>query len=327
MNREIRDTSEPAAAASASSGASAASIAVTPAPLAKSAPEAFAWMAASATLFALMNFFARIAGEHLSWTVVTCVRALIGAAVALLVARMRGANIRVRNQRGMWWRAAWGTGAMLCTFYSVSSPALPLGDSVTLLNLTPVFLAVLAPLLIGERAGRRVGIALPLSLAGTVLVMHPAFLFGGAALSRASLVVAFVCIGGALCTCFAMMMLRTLGKSESPEAIALQFSLVAAAVAGVLAVPHLAIPSARDALWILATGICAGLGQLCMTRAYALERAARVSGVSYLSIVVSASLGAIALHEWPGGLAIAGMLLVITGGLVVTVAGLRDRTN
>jgi drug/metabolite transporter (DMT)-like permease len=61
-----------------------------------------------------------------------------------------------------------------------------------------------------------------------------------------------------------------------------------------------------------------------MTRAYALERAARVSGVSYLQVVVSALLGAIALHEWPSPRTAAGMALVVAGGLVVAVAGLRE---
>ncbi len=60
-----------------------------------------------------------------------------------------------------------------------------------------------------------------------------------------------------------------------------------------------------------------------MTRAFSLERAARVSGVSYLSVVASAILGAVVLHERPSLGALLGMALVVAGGLVVTLT--RDK--
>ena len=75
---------------------------------------------------------------------------------------------------------------------------------------------------------------------------------------------------------------------------------------------------------LLAAGFCAGFAQLAMTRAYSLEIAARVSPFGYISVAVSAGLGAVALHEWPDRLAVLGMLLVVSGGLVVTVAGMRE---
>jgi drug/metabolite transporter (DMT)-like permease len=70
---------------------------------------------------------------------------------------------------------------------------------------------------------------------------------------------------------------------------------------------------------MLVTGVCAGFGQLAMTRAYALDQAARVGAVGYLAVVVSALLGALALGEVPDALATIGMLLVIAGGLVTSL--------
>jgi drug/metabolite transporter (DMT)-like permease len=285
-------------------------------------------MAASALLFAAMNFFARLASTHVSWTVVGTTRALVGGIVAIAIARIRVAPMRVRDRRGIWGRSLWGTAAMGCTFYALACGDLPLGDAATLLNLTPVFLAVLTPLLLGERSGRRVAVALPLSLGGAVLILHPPFLFGGAAAtSGAAHVAAMVAVLGALSASFAMMMLRRIGPHESPEAIAIHFSLTAAALLGVLALPHLRDlvgASPRELALIVLAGVSAGVAQLCMTRAYSLERAARVSGVGYLAVVASALLGAAALHEWPTPQTTLGMALVITGGLVVTVLGLRE---
>ena len=103
-------------------------------------------MAASATLFAFMNFFAKLASSSASWASVGAVRAFVGALVAIGVARARGVSLAATDRKAVFWRSVAGTGAMMTTFYALSSRTLGLGDTVTLLNLMPVFLSVLAPI-------------------------------------------------------------------------------------------------------------------------------------------------------------------------------------
>lgn len=278
-------------------------------------------MAVSAVLFATMNFFARLVGEggHVPWAHVGAARALTGAGLAFAIARARGATLAARDPKGMWLRSALGTAAMLCTFYALSKKALPLGDTTTLLNLTPVFLAFLTPKLLGERSGSRVFVALFVSLTGVVILLRPAALFGGLALGPDQWLVGSVATLASVFAAFAMIMLRKIGQTETPEAVAMHFSLVAATTLFLVSVPTLAIPPAKDALYMLMAGLSAGLAQVCMTRAYALERAARVSAVGYVAVVTSALLGAVALHEWPTKTALAGMALVVGGGLVIAL--------
>jgi drug/metabolite transporter (DMT)-like permease len=135
-------------------------------------------MAAAAVLFSLMNFFAKLATTSSSWMTAGAVRALIGAFVAMGVARLRGATLVVKDRRAILWRSLIGTAAMASTFYALSSRTLSLGDTVTLLNLTPVFLALLAPIFLRERTSLSVALALTLSLAGVVLILHPSFVVG-----------------------------------------------------------------------------------------------------------------------------------------------------
>jgi drug/metabolite transporter (DMT)-like permease len=284
-----------------------------------------AWMAVGSVLFALMNFFARMASAHASWTLVATVRALVGASVAFGVARARSAPLFVKDRRGIWLRSAFGTAAMLATFYALGSPAIALGDVATLANLTPVLVAILAPFFLGERAGRRMAVALPLCIVGVVLILHPPLLYGGGPpRSGASYVAGAVALSAAGFTASAMILLRRMGPHEGAEAISLHFSLVAAATCAILSIPSLARPSSRGVGWMLAAGIAGGLAQLAMTRAYALERAARVSGMAYLGVVATAGLGAAFLGEQPTPAALGGMALVIAGGLVVTFAGIRS---
>lgn len=277
-------------------------------------------MAAAAVLFASMNFFARLASSSASWTTVGAVRALIGALVAYAVARMRGASLAANDRRAIFWRSLFGTASMALTFYALSSRTLPLADTVTLLNLTPIFLAVLAPFVLRERTSLAVAFALVLSLAGVVLILHPSFAWqpADATPGPSAAATAGFAVLAAFVASIAMMMLRRVGPTESAESIAVHFSLFAALVLGVLSLFDLRMPSARDAGFMLAGGVCAGFGQLALTRAYALERAARVSGMGYLAVVASALLGGAVLGERPTLGAVAGIVLVIAGGLVVS---------
>jgi drug/metabolite transporter (DMT)-like permease len=120
-----------------------------------------------------------------------------------------------------------------------------------------------------------------------------------------------------------MLALRRVGRGESAEAVAAHFSLTAAAVFALLALPHLLVPSAKDALYTILAGLAAGLAQLAMTRAYALARAARVAPLGYLAVVVSALYGALGLGEIPRATALLGMALVIAGGVLVVLPSIR----
>jgi drug/metabolite transporter (DMT)-like permease len=111
--------------------------------------------------------------------------------------------------------------------------------------------------------------------------------------------------------------------AERAEVVSAHFSSFAAAVLTCIALFDLRVPTLRDAGLMLAAGVCAGFAQISMTRAYALEQAARVSALGYVSVVASALLGAAMLHERPPAIAIVGMLLVVCGGLVVTFAKQR----
>ncbi len=282
-------------------------------------------MAASAVLFALMNLLAKRASASASWMTVGAVRAAIGALVAIAVARMRGVSLAAKDRRAILWRSVLGTAAMMATFYALSSTTLSLGDTVTLLNLTPVFLAVLAPIFLGERTTGAVALAILLSLGGVVLIVHPSFTLrdDASGLGPSAAATAAFAVLAAFVASIAMMLLRRLGNAETPEAISVRFSSFAAVTLGLLSLTDLRVPTLRDAGFMVAAGIAAGLAQLSMTHAYSLERAARVSATSYLSVVVSALLGGALLHERPTRDALLGMALVVSGGLVISLT--RDR--
>lgn len=290
------------------------------------ARHALALMAGSALLFAAMSLFARLATKDgASWAQTGAVRATVGALVAAGVAHARGGSLRAFDRKAILWRSLFGTASMLLTFNALSSRALPLGDTVTLLNLTPVFLAVLAPWVLREPTRPSAAFAIGLSLVGVICILRPALVFGGPSGPAAdptghgaSLVTGLVATSAAFCASVAMMMLRRAGKTESPEAIAFHFSVFAALVHAVIALTAPRLPTLRELVHMVAAGLCAGVAQIAMTRAYALASAARVSGMSYLSVVASAVAGMVLLGERPTTTAFVGMALAVGGGLLLT---------
>ncbi|MEO8877816.1 MAG: DMT family transporter [Polyangiaceae bacterium] len=286
--------------------------------------KAYSWMIASSFLFAVMNVCARTTSGHIDWKMVAFTRAGTGTLIAILVGKMRGGRIFPRSTPAMWGRSFFGTGALTCTFWVLSSRELALGDAATLLNLAPVLLAFLGPLVLGERSGRRVFLALPLAFAGVVLVLHPPLLFGATAAGGATLRVAAVALVSSCFSACAMLMLRRVGPTESAESIVAHFSATAFVALAIVTLPTATLPNLNELVVMLIAGVSGGLAQIAMTRAYALEFAARVSPFGYLIIVFTAALGAALLHDWPKPLALSGMALVLAAGVVVTFASLRE---
>lgn len=279
------------------------------------------WMAVASALFAFMNLFARLASAHVPWPEVAASRALVGAATALGFALARRAPLAVdpRDRALSWARSLCGTAAMVCTFFTLGAPSIALGDVVTLGATSPIFVALLSPRLLGERSGRGLWLATLGAFAGVALVAGPQLQLAGH--------LAMVATAGAMASALAMIWLRRLGSGSrraSPEAIALHFSLVGAALMIALSVPVFQVPDGAGAILLLATGLTGGLAQLAMTRAYALDRAARVGTVGYLGVALSHVLGAAWLAETPSPHQLAGALLVTAAGLGLAFEALRE---
>lgn len=278
------------------------------------------WMALASALFALMSVGARLASEHVPWPEVAASRALVGAATAIGVALARGASLRLdRRDRALAWaRTLCGTVAMVCTFFTLGAPLLALGDVVTLGATSPIFVALLAPRLLGEKSSRGLWLATLGAFGGVALVAGPQLALAGH--------LALIATAGAVASALAMIWLRKLGaggRHASPEAIATHFSLVAGAAMLALSIPGFKVPDATGALLLLGTGLSGGLAQLAMTRAYALDQAARVGTVGYLGIALSHVLGAIVLGEAPGPHQVAGATLVTAAGVGLALGALR----
>lgn len=269
-----------------------------------------AWMALAQVFFAGMNVFTRLGARQLPWSEIAATRFLIGAAIAIGLARYRGSSLRITDRPNTWRRSLFGTLAAVCTFYALSSSRLALGDAATLTATAPIFVALLSGPLLGERVGNRVILAIGLGFAGIVAVSRPSLAI--------ALPVALVATLGAGFYALAMIWLRRIGPGETHEAIVLHFSLVALAITVALALPVWEWPDWQSGLILLGVGLTGGGGQMAMTRAYSLHRAAPVTALSGLGIVLTHMLAVPVFGDRPGSWQVAGALLVIGATVLLT---------
>jgi drug/metabolite transporter (DMT)-like permease len=271
-------------------------------------------MALAQVFFAGMNVSTRLGARDLPWSEIAAVRFLVGALIALAIAWYRGSSLRISDRPSTWRRSVYGTIAAVCTFYALASSRIALGDAATLTATAPVFVALLSGPLLGERVGGRVFLAIALGFAGIVTVVRPSLAI--------ALPIAAIATAGAVFYALAMIWLRKIGPGESHEAVVLHFSLVALVTLLVVALPVWRWPNWSNGLLLLGAGLGGGGGQIAMTRAYSLHRAAPVTALSGLGIVLTHLLAIPIFGERPSLWQIAGSLLVIAASLLL--AGGRE---
>jgi drug/metabolite transporter (DMT)-like permease len=271
------------------------------------------WMVLAQVFFAGMNVCTRLGARELPWSEIAAGRFLIGVLLAVAIARLRNSSLRVTDRPSTWRRSVYGTIAAMCTFYALSSNRIALGDAATLSATAPIFVALLSGPLLGERVGSRVALAIGLGFAGIVAVVRPSL--------GSEIPVAAIATAGAAFYALAMIWLRKIGPGESHEAIVFHFSLVALVSLTLIGFPGWHWPDWGSGWFLLGAGLGGGGAQIAMTRAYALQRAAPVTALSGLGVVLTYLLAIPIFGDQPTGWQVAGSLLVIAASVLLTFGG------
>jgi len=271
------------------------------------------WMIVAQACFAWMNVCTRFGSRHLPWAEIAAVRFLVGAIIAAGLAVVTGRSLRVTDRAGTWRRSIYGTVAATSSFYALGSNRVTVGDAATLGATAPLFVALLSRPLLGERVGRYVALAVALAFLGVVLLVRPSFALAWP--------VAVIATLGAFFYALAMIWLRRIGPGESHEAIVLHFSLVGLATMVALALPVWRWPDLRGSLALLGAGLGGGGAQLAMTRAYSLQRAAPVTAIANLGVVLTYLFAMPLFGDVPGPWQLGGAALVLAATGVLATDG------
>jgi drug/metabolite transporter (DMT)-like permease len=265
-------------------------------------------MLAAVGVFALMDAQLKLLVEHYPTMQVTSLRGLASLPFVL-------AHIAIRRRFDRVWPRRWGWHllraviaiAMLAGFvYSVQH--LSLADTYAIYMCAPLLITALSVPLLGERVSAAQWIAIFVGLTGVLIMLRP----GG---SDWALLAALAAVGSAICYALAAIMLRLLARSETTESLVLSFTVLMFVGAGLLALPHWEPLQWRHAPWLVGIGLCGASAQFLMTEAFARAPASVVAPLEYTALIWGVVLDVVVWHVLPGGVTIAGGLIVIGAGL------------
>ena len=233
-------------------------------------------------------------------------------AVSLLVLApwmLRNGAVAVRTQRpwGHLWRSVFGVSAMYCFFYAIAK--LPLAEAMLLTYSTPLWVPFIAWIWLRERPPFIVFPAAVVGLVGIGFIVKPSGTF--------DLTVGLIgVLAGVLAGC-AMVTIRRISSTEPASRIVFYFAALSTVIAAVPLLWAWCTPDLNGWLLLIATGILATWGQLCLTRAYSLAPAARVGPFTYTVVIFSALLAWWLWDEQLDRWAALGIALVVTTCVMV----------
>lgn len=266
-------------------------------------------MLAASLLFSMMNacvYAASQADPGLSSTVISFIRLLVNLGLLIVPALFRREVGQLFGDRrpALWLRGLFGAGALMLSFAAIQR--IGPGESAFINASSGVFVALLSPLFLGQRARLPVWLAIGGSLIGLALLLKPR-LDASDQFGRA------LALCSAWLAAIAYLMIARSGRSNRPMTIVFYFCLVGTLL-------HLAYfawadpdwPTNRAAwAWAIGSGVTASGAQLYMTRAYQHAPAAVLSAVGYTAPVFSLGWSLWLFGQIPDQTALLGCALIL----------------
>ena len=269
-------------------------------------------MLIAAFFFSVMSALVKIAGQTLPSQEIVLARNAVALAAGYVMVRRAGVALWGQNKRLLVWRGVVGFIALTCFYYSVTH--LPLADATVLQFMNPIWTALLAAAILGERLDRRTVAAGLVSVFGVVILVRPSFIFGGQSLPTVPVVVAIV---GSVTSAFAYVAVRELRRTEHPLTVVFYAPLIAFPLSIPTAAPTLVAPTLVELALMVGVGACAQLGQVYMTRGLHSETAARATTALYAQLVYAFVFGWVLFAEPPTFASASGAALVLAGVALV----------
>jgi drug/metabolite transporter (DMT)-like permease len=241
------------------------------------------------------------------------VRGLISMAVLGFIAwRTHGFKVLHTERLGSHAvRSLAGTASMFCWFTALTM--IPLADFTAISFTAPMFLTLLAMVLLGERIHVYRWSALLIGFAGVLIAIGPHLTLGGSSLG------VLVAFGAAVFSAAAIATLRSMSGAggEHPLAITFYFSLTTVICSALTAVGGWPMPTPQQWFFIGLAALFGVFGQLLMTMSYRYAEASTLAPLDYANLLLAVALGYYFFAEVPHWSIWIGAPLVIAAGLII----------
>ena len=205
-------------------------------------------------------------------------------------------------------RALTGIISMYCFFYVLAR--LPLAQGMLVLLLSPFIVPIIARFWLKERPSRLTLLGIALGFVGVLLALP-----GADTGVQAIMLVALL---SAVLVAVTKTTIRYMSDTEPAVRIVFYFSLLTA-VLSAIPVPFYWQPLNNE-VWLafVAMGVLAAIGQLAMTRAYAIAPASDIGMWTYSSVIFAGLFGYLFWQEPVSAAWFGGVLVIFYAGYITT---------
>jgi len=261
-------------------------------------------------MFTVMNMFAKLLSENHSVIEIAFYRNLIASVPFLMMVFVFGKReILVIRSKPVWVgvRAAGGAVSLVVTFTAFSM--MPLADTTALLFTSSLFIPILGVLILKESVGPYRWAAVVIGFAGVIIMSLPS-----GEVYKLGIMVALC---AALMHALLQILLRYLGRFESPETISFYFFIVGTFLTA-LPLPFIAVrPTLAELPLLLGVGLSGAAAQWLLSTAFRNAQAAIVTVFNYSSIVWATMLGWMIWNDWPTSTVMIGATIVIASNILM----------
>jgi len=262
-------------------------------------------------MFTVMNVFAKLLSANHSVIEIAFYRNLIACLPFLILVFVLGKReiLVIRSKPSLvGLRAVLGAVSLVTTFAAFS--LMPMAETTVLLFTSSLFIPLLGVAFLGESVGPYRWSAVVIGFAGVVIMVGPA--------GHLNFLGVTVAIAAALMHATLQIVLRYLGRHESPETITFYFLVIGTLVTA-LPLPLVAVtPTLAELPLLLGVGLSGALAQWLLSIAFRNAPAAVVTVFNYSGIVWATLFGWLIWTEWPLKTVLIGAGVVIaSNGLII----------
>lgn len=275
------------------------------------------WSLGTLAALSVMAVAGREAARVVPTSDVMLHRGWIGGLIIVAVAMVSGGGLSVlrTNRLGLHGlRNAAHFTAQFLWFWALTQ--IPLADVFALEMTIPLWLAIFAPVLLGERLSAARLVALGLGFAGVLIVLRPS----GAGISLGSIAALGCAVGFAL----SVVAVKTLTRSDGTLAILFWMCAIQTAYGVIVGWKSLAVPPPAAIGWLVAVAACGLVVHYCMTRALLLVDTLTVAPMDFMRLPLIAGVGLMVYGEPLDAWVLIGGAVIAIGNLI-NILGERRR--
>jgi drug/metabolite transporter (DMT)-like permease len=205
-------------------------------------------------------------------------------------------------------RSATGVVSMMAWFWSVS--LLPITEATALGFTAPFFTTILAAMVLREEVRARRWVAVIIGFFGTIVILRPGT--GDVAIFGAS-----IALVAALTQAASVIMVKSLSRTESPNAIVAYMSIYLTPMSLIPALFVWSWPSWGQIGWMALVGLVGTAAHQCFTRALGAADASALMPIDFVRLVFVAVIGIVFFNQIPSLWTWVGAAVIFGSGVYV----------